>query len=448
MMTDAYHTPAFNLKAVVQETGLKPDTLRAWERRYSLPQPGRTEGGHRLYSQFDIDLLKWLVARQEEGLSISRAVKLWRQMEAEGQNPLTVMELSGSGGATAVNPFQGETLTQLRSKWVEACLAFDEVSARQISSQAFATMPIETVCYELLQKGLSEIGTGWYEGRVSVQQEHFASAIAIRQIEALIVTAPDPTRNGRILIACPPDELHTFSSLLMTLFLRRQGWRVVYLGADVPLDQLETAVDTIRPQLAIMNAQTLPAAANLADAAPLLQAEQITFSFGGAAFVHIPALIQKIPGHYLGNTLPISIQNVPRLLTNPPALPPIPKPSPAYTAAFAQFTQIQRDIVNPLLQQGKAIGIPETYLHTAIIYLNKNLHAALKLGDINLLNPEIQWLSGLITNRPAARDLTEQIPQFLAAYKRVVENAMQANSTIITEWIDRVLTNEEETTGQ
>lgn len=446
IMTDAYHTPAFNLKAVVQETGLKPDTLRAWERRYNLPQPGRTEGGHRLYSQFDIDLLKWLVARQEEGLSISRAVKLWRQMEADGQNPLTVMEVPGSGAATAVNPFQGETLTQLRRKWVEACLAFDEVSARQISSQAFATMPVETVCYELLQKGLSEIGTGWYEGRVSVQQEHFASAIAIRQIEALIVTAPDPTRNGRILIACPSDERHTFSSLLMTLFLKRQGWRVIYLGADVPLDQLETAVDTIRPQLAIMNAQTLPAAANLADAAPLLQKNQITFAFGGAVFVHIPALTQKIPGHYLGNTLPLSIQNVPRLLTNPPALPPTAKPSPAYVTAAAKFTQIQREIVNPLLQHGKAIGIPENYLHTAIIHLNKNLQAALRLGDINLLTPEIHWINGLITHRLTVHNLIPLIPQFLAAYKPLIENTMQADGIIITQWLDRVIASQQEVT--
>jgi DNA-binding transcriptional MerR regulator len=71
-------TPTFNLKAVIQETGLKPDTLRAWERRYGLPSPKRTPGGHRLYSGRDIDMLKWLIARQEEGLSISRAVELWR----------------------------------------------------------------------------------------------------------------------------------------------------------------------------------------------------------------------------------------------------------------------------------------------------------------------------------------------------------------------------------
>src|SRR4030042_4721348 len=60
---------SFNVKAVVRETGLKPDTLRAWERRYRLPRPERTAGGHRLYSQRDIDCLRWLAARQTEGLS-------------------------------------------------------------------------------------------------------------------------------------------------------------------------------------------------------------------------------------------------------------------------------------------------------------------------------------------------------------------------------------------
>jgi DNA-binding transcriptional MerR regulator len=67
-------SPAFNLKAVLRETGLAADTLRAWERRYGLPTPQRTAGGHRLYSQYDIETIKWLIARQAEGLSISRAV--------------------------------------------------------------------------------------------------------------------------------------------------------------------------------------------------------------------------------------------------------------------------------------------------------------------------------------------------------------------------------------
>ncbi|MDV7400978.1 MerR family transcriptional regulator, partial [Arthrospira platensis SPKY1] len=76
-MNTSSKLPSFNLKVVIQETGIKPHTLRAWERRYGLPQPERTPGGHRLYSQRDIDIVKWLIHRQEEGLTISRAVELW-----------------------------------------------------------------------------------------------------------------------------------------------------------------------------------------------------------------------------------------------------------------------------------------------------------------------------------------------------------------------------------
>ncbi len=66
--------PVYNLRVVVRETGLTPDTVRVWERRYGLPQPKRTAGGHRLYSQSDIDILKWLAAKREAGLSISQAI--------------------------------------------------------------------------------------------------------------------------------------------------------------------------------------------------------------------------------------------------------------------------------------------------------------------------------------------------------------------------------------
>ena len=81
-------TPAYNLKVVLKETGLAADTLRAWERRYGLPVPQRTAGGHRLYSQRDIETIKWLMKRQADGLSISRAVDMYNDLLASGSDPL------------------------------------------------------------------------------------------------------------------------------------------------------------------------------------------------------------------------------------------------------------------------------------------------------------------------------------------------------------------------
>jgi len=93
-MTDKeYRNPRFNLGVVVQETGIQPDTLRSWERRYQLPNPQRSSGGQRLYSRYDIDLLKWLLKRLDEGERISQAVTQWRQLEAHGQDSLLLHPL-------------------------------------------------------------------------------------------------------------------------------------------------------------------------------------------------------------------------------------------------------------------------------------------------------------------------------------------------------------------
>ena len=69
------HLPIYNIKAVSRLVGLLPVTLRAWERRYGLPLPGRGGQGYRLYSEHDVRTLRWLKAQIENGLSIGRAVE-------------------------------------------------------------------------------------------------------------------------------------------------------------------------------------------------------------------------------------------------------------------------------------------------------------------------------------------------------------------------------------
>ncbi len=181
-MISKSHT--FNLKVVLKETGLAADTLRAWERRYGLPAPERTAGGHRLYSQHDIETIKWLIRRQAEGLSISRAVDLWNEKLASGSDPLADPDQQISTTLTPY-PLADTNLDSLREKWIQACTDFNESAAEQVLNQAFSMFPMEVVCMEVLQKGMSEIGTLWYENKASVQQEHFASGLAMRRLDAL-----------------------------------------------------------------------------------------------------------------------------------------------------------------------------------------------------------------------------------------------------------------------
>lgn len=440
-MANIEATPTFNLKAVIQETGLKPDTLRAWERRYGLPQPNRTSGGHRLYSQRDIDMLKWLVARQEEGLSISRAVALWRQLEAEGQDPL-LDPAYGLAEAAATPTFipHGDEIVDLREAWLDACLEFDESTAEQVLTYAFALYPAETVCIEILLKGLAEIGAGWYRDEVTVQQEHFTAELAMRRLEALVAASSAPTRPGRVLIGCAPEDQHTFPPLLLTFLLRHRGWEVVYLGARVPVERLEATAAAVRPHLVILTAQTLTSAATLLEAAQLLQQENVPLAFGGRIFTLLPELRERIPGHFLGEKLETAPQMVERILTSSPP-PPSAKPvAENYQSALENFRQRQNLLEAAMLRSMRSEDIPATHLSIANQALARNIEAALVLGDMDYLCTDIEWVEGLLENYQIPGEL---LRQYLRAYWQAAQTHLDKSGSLVVEWLARLNGKEE-----
>lgn len=430
-MSPNNHVPTFNMKVVVQETGLKPDTLRAWERRYGVPNPQRTQGGHRLYSQHEIDMLKWLVARQSEGMSISHAIDRWRQLEKDGQNPLASMDTVTA--EPTVSFIDGERVDDLRNAWIEACLAFNEYQAQHLLARAFALFPLETVCYKILQQGLNEIGEGWYQGRYSVQQEHFASALALRQLEALLAALPAPTKNGRIIVACPPLELHTFSPLIISLMLRRQGWDVVYLGANVPLERMEASVRQIEPQLVIMPAQTLIAAANLLPTAQKLQKMNVPLAFGGIVFNRIPQAKNAIPGHFLGESLAQAPEKVEKLLQSKPPIGKVTAASPNYVAAFQHFIEQRSSIEAKLHQLPELSAVSTPFLKHKNEELGNNIEAALQLGDLAMVSSNLGWVDGLLAHNPAqVSNLT--LAGYLQAYHNVLASVLDQRGAPLLEW--------------
>jgi methanogenic corrinoid protein MtbC1 len=149
------------------------------------------------------------------------------------------------------------TLESLRQEWVEACLAFDEKKAEGLLNQAFALFPLETVITDILQYAMIQVGDQWYQNDISVQQEHFASALVQRRLNSLIAACPAPTRSEVILIGNPPNEQHLIPILMLNLFLRRRGFGVVDLGANVPVAKFDETVGRIKPHLVILSSQRL-----------------------------------------------------------------------------------------------------------------------------------------------------------------------------------------------
>jgi DNA-binding transcriptional MerR regulator len=428
------HQPMFNLKAVIHETGLTPATLRAWERRYGLFKPQRSPGGHRLYTLHEIEMLKWLVARQAEGLSISHAIELWRSLE---KSPPGAYPVTTPGTALAATSASGVVLDQLRDNWIRACLNFDEVAAEQALTQALAIAPPEVACNELLQKGIAEIGSRWYKGKISVQQEHFASALASRRLNALFSAAPPATRSGRLLAACPPGETHDLALLMLSFALRWNGWDVVYLGANVPLPHLDDTLQSTHPVLVLSVAQTLPGAAALNEMAAFVNHQGVPLAFGGGIFVAIPDLIRRISGHYLGNDLTAVPQRIGHLVTHQPQQPALPPLERDYEIALAGFKEKQGLIiasVNQILKDGQ---ISTQHLEEANTHLTLAIGAALSLGDIRFLDHSIGWLKGLLENYGLSPTLARL---YFSAYHRAVQQHLGEQASPILAWFEQLET--------
>lgn len=428
-------TPAFNLKVVLKETGLAADTLRAWERRYGLPAPNRTAGGHRLYSQRDIETIKWLIKRQAEGLSISRAVDMWNEQLASGADPLA--ESGPQAFVSAVTmPVQyhapDTTLDSIRTQWIQACLEFSESAAEQTLNQAFSMFPVEAVCLEVLQKGMSEIGEHWYKNRATVQQEHFASGLAMRRLDALLSASPTPTRNQTVLVGCPPDEWHTFTPLLLSLLLRRRGLKVIYLGANVPSEEFSNTVKNLNVDLVVLVGQQLITAATLQQTALVLSSQKIPVAFGGRIFTIHPELPNTISGIFLGHNLPAAIEQV-EMILSARIKPHQPKAaSPSHIAAHQAFVSKRGQIELTFKELLDPLFIAPENIKTGTHFLGDNITAALQLGDMSHVSTEVDWLRNLLQ----AHDTPpQQLIHFMETYSQAVNKNINGQGQPIFEWL-------------
>ena len=298
--------PIFNTKAVARETSVPPDTFRAWERRYGVPRPQRTPGGHRLYSERDMAIIRWLRDRTNEGMNISHAVMLLTNVLEEAPQPIAESE------ARALDRMVDELVGTLSS--------FDAPSAERIISEAFSIYPFEHVLLDLIQPAMIEVGERWHRGEINVAAEHYATEFVRRKLSGLLNVFENNSSRETIVVGCAPQELHDLGILLASLFLVRRGWHVVYLGPQVPLNDLLETVDKISPDLVCLSASTIETAALLQEVAQTLQRRcpQTRFGYGGRIFNTNPELRQTMPGAFLGHDARELVDHVAAIISRGP----------------------------------------------------------------------------------------------------------------------------------
>jgi MerR family transcriptional regulator, light-induced transcriptional regulator len=204
-----------------RRSGVSPELLRAWERRYRLLSPTRSPGGLRLYSLEDLERVRLMRHHLARGLAAAEAAALASELP-----------LATAGVDTP--------LADAKDELAEALDAFDEPRAHAVLDSLLATATIDTVLASVVLPYLHELGERWELGEVSVAQEHFASAVLRGRLLGL-ARGWGRGLGPRIVLACAPGEQHDLGVIAFGIALRARGWRIVYLGADTPLTSVADA---------------------------------------------------------------------------------------------------------------------------------------------------------------------------------------------------------------
>lgn len=317
--------PVYNTRAVVQRTGVPADTFRAWERRHGVPSPARSHGNQRLYSERDIATIAWLKDQTNHGIAISQAVHLFHHpgsLEFTDDHHVSHPSFHNNGA------HDGERMIRFRDNIVDALIRFDAGVAAQVVEEAMALVSVEDVCLHVLQPALYEIGNRWKEGSISISVEHFASAFVSRRLGALFNLSHPEQGRGPVVAACLEGELHDVGLLLTCLFLSRRGFRIVYLGPNLPFEDLLETTRRLRPPIVLLSASTPASAEQLATAARALiemnetdespGSHPLIVGYGGHVFVEQPELRDGIPAFHLGNDAEEAARTINDVL-DPPA---------------------------------------------------------------------------------------------------------------------------------
>jgi len=223
----------FRIGELSRRSGVSPDLLRAWERRYGLLSPSRSAGGLRLYSEEDLLRVRAMQQQLATGLAAAEAAAVATSQQT-------------------IEPPANDT-ARARRELGAALLGFDEARAHAALDALISRFSLDAVLAEVIVPYLHDLGKQWEQGEISVAQEHFASSLLRGRLLGL-GRGWGQGHGPTALLACAPGEQHDLGLIAFGLALRARGWRVLYLGADTPLQSLEEAARSARPDCVVISA--------------------------------------------------------------------------------------------------------------------------------------------------------------------------------------------------
>ncbi|WP_373185397.1 MerR family transcriptional regulator [Halopseudomonas sp.] len=229
------------IREVCRVTGVNPVTLRAWERRYGLITPHRTEKGHRLYTEANIRQIQEILLWLSRGVTVSQVKPLL-------DTPIAMQnDLSSPWGA-------------LRQTFLEAVITFDVALLNQQIDRAFRLYNTAELCINLLEPVLLQLQQRWQGQFGSQLEEVFCNSWLRTKLAATLERANATAKSGPVVLASLSDEHCEMGLWLLALMVSADGYRVDMLEWDLPASELSLFSDQRRPiALVLFSSQALPA---------------------------------------------------------------------------------------------------------------------------------------------------------------------------------------------
>lgn len=212
------HQPDLGISALARQVGIPAGTLRNWERRYGFPAPTRTDGGHRLYDRAVLERLRLVAELLERGHRPSQVVP------ADVPSLRALLATEGT-----VRP---------EAPWLDYCREGEAGRLGQGLGAAHARLGAERWITEVVAPFVEEVGAAWARGELSIGAEHLASEVVRSELMATWRPLVAVANGWHVVLATLPGERHDLGLHMVAVIAGLRGWRVTFLGADTPLDDI------------------------------------------------------------------------------------------------------------------------------------------------------------------------------------------------------------------
>jgi DNA-binding transcriptional MerR regulator len=287
--TDNGTEKLYTIGTVSKLTGVGAITLRAWERRYELIHPVRKESGHRLYTRKHIDQINRINTLTDQGMRISQI-----SLDMLDSAPVD------SGPDAALTNLWGGYLDSM----ISAIIAFDEARLEEIYNEVLSLYPIELATRMLLKPLLIELGLRWETAAGSIAEEHFFAFYLRNKLGARFHHRARSETGPCLLLAGLPGEYHEIALLLFALSANGQGFRLLTLGANMPLEELAIVASRTQCDAIVLSGAIEPSNGTIGRDLPrLVNAVDIPVFVGGPASVFACDAINKSGAEALGQDM-------------------------------------------------------------------------------------------------------------------------------------------------